>query len=83
MEVRRDGAISPEDRMNIDRILAEQPVEDMDRGQVGLQNVSHRLRLIYGENSGFSITEPVPGTVVARVTIPYLPDVEKDSKHGQ
>lgn len=67
LEVEHDGTMTPEDREKIRILLSNQPGEG---AQLGLRNVSQRLRLIYGDRGSLMVTEPSPGTVLARIRFP-------------
>lgn len=67
LEVEHDGTMSGEDKENIRRLLQDTSTEGI---QVGLKNVSQRLRLIYGSSGKLTVEETGSGTVLARVCIP-------------
>lgn len=70
LEVEHDGTMSDADRENIRRLLQDTSTDGM---QVGLKNVSQRLRLIYGSAGKLAVEETTNGTILARVCIP-MPD---------
>lgn len=67
LEVEHDGSMTPEDRENIRRLLSDSA--DCE-SQVGLRNVSRRLRLLYAEEGSLTVEEIRPGTILARVSFP-------------
>lgn len=74
LEVENDGDMTEEDKQNITRLLgADEDGECAeDSGEcVGIRNVNRRLKIIYGEKGGLSITEISPGRILARIVIPY------------
>ena len=73
IEVEHEGNISPEDRKNIDLLLSRNPSDGPDKKKVGIRNLNQRIRLICGDAYGLTIRETVPGRVVARVALPFLP----------
>ena len=71
-EVEHDGCITAEGWESIRRSLAA-PAADgaaATGGSVGLRNVCQRLRLLYGEDCTFTITEPREGRILARIVLP-------------
>jgi len=81
LEVENDGKLTDKDRQVIDKLLNWNPDEDQDspedEGSIGIRNVNRRLKLLYGEEGGLTISETAPGRVLARITIPH---VEFDAK---
>ena len=70
VEVEHDGVISTRDWENIRRSLEPQSAPPETGGSVGLRNVNQRLRLLYGENFRFTMTEARPGRILTRLDIP-------------
>ena len=68
VEVEHDGAIPAGDWENIRRSLEAQGREE--GGSVGLRNVNQRLRLLYGGEYRFDMTELRPGRILARLELP-------------
>ena len=54
----------------MERKLQSGQVEASRRGGIGVGNVRQRLRLIYGEDASFTISNREEGGVVVRITIP-------------
>ena len=67
LEVEHDGRMTEEDRA---RIAEQIRNASADTGSVGIQNVSRRLRLIYGEQGSLSLDETGHGTILARISFP-------------
>lgn len=70
LDVEHEGAISPEDRKNIDKLLAPLPPGESAQGHVGIRNVNQRIRLLYGERGRLTIQEVSPGRIRAQVVLP-------------
>lgn len=70
LDTENDGGLSPEDERHVAELLA--PDYDASRESsrnIGIANVNQRLRILYGEPSGLSITQNGAGKVLARITI--------------
>lgn len=67
LDVEHDGTMSESDRENIRQLLQDTTSEGT---QVGLKNVSQRLRLLYGNAGELTVEETGNGTILARVRIP-------------
>lgn len=67
LEVEHDGTMTETDRENIRRLAS---MENPGKGRVGLRNVYHRLKLLYGEAGVLTIEEVTPGTILARLRFP-------------
>ncbi|MBR3644671.1 MAG: sensor histidine kinase, partial [Parasporobacterium sp.] len=70
LEVANDGKLEEEDQEKIDRLLAADydPAAESS-GHIGIANVNQRLKILFGEESGLSITSHNDETV-ALVKIP-------------
>lgn len=70
-EVEHDGAISSEGWESIKASLAAPNVAEIPpmRGSVGLRNVNQRLKLMYGEDYTFTITQPTDGRILAQIVL--------------
>ncbi len=69
LEVEHDGAMTPADRENVQKLLSVTP--GPARGaQVGLRNVNQRLMLLYGSRGSLTLTETGRGTILARIRFP-------------
>lgn len=81
LEVENDGEMKDTDRQTVARLLRWTPDQDQDtvedEGSIGIRNVNRRLKLLYGEAGGLTISEAEKGRVLARITIPH---VEFDAK---
>ena len=74
VELEHDGILTPEDRVNIARLIARPDPES----HVGLQNVSQRLKLIYGRSDLLSIEDTDHGTIIARICFPAEVPAERN-----
>lgn len=73
IEVENDGRISKADKKSIDRLLSWDTEEtDDNRECIGIRNVNRRLKILYGEEGGLTITEITAGKVLARIVIPHV-----------
>jgi sensor histidine kinase YesM/uncharacterized protein YjdB len=76
LEVENDGKLTEKDRQAIARLLSWDPYQDQDTGEtqesIGIRNVNRRLKLLYGEEGGLTISEVKPGRVLARILIPHV-----------
>lgn len=71
LETLNDGGMTQEDRERISRLLdMNYNTSKEPAGNLGIANVNQRLRIMFGEPCGLSITES-DGKVAARLTIPY------------
>ena len=70
VEVEHDGTIPPRDWENIRRSLDPRGAPEGAGSSVGIRNVNQRLRLLYGEDYCFEMTEPRPGRILTRLEIP-------------
>ena len=74
VELEHDGILTPEDKKNITRLIREADPES----HVGLQNVSQRLKLIYGRSDLLSIEDTDHDTIVARICFPVEETAERN-----
>lgn len=64
------GGMSEEDRARITRLLdPDYNTGKEPSGNLGIANVNQRLRILYGEPCGLSITEDADGMVIAKMTM--------------
>lgn len=72
LKVEHDGTLMPEDEENINRLSGSCEIVSAESGggQVGLRNVVHRLKLIYGEEGHLTISQYLPGKIRAEITFP-------------
>ncbi len=74
-EVEHDGELTNEDRAHIDRLLrwdGSIESEPPDRERIGIRNVNRRIKLMYGETGGLTLTMVPCGRVLARIVIPHV-----------
>ena len=74
LEVEHDGVMTPEDLENINTLIRLPADCDEDSaggvGQIGVRNVSRRLKMIYGEDGALSIIQASDSTVLAQILLP-------------
>lgn len=71
LETQNDGGMTPEDKEKIAHLLApEYSSRGEKSGNLGIANVNQRLRILFGEPCGLTITEMSQGRVCAKLTIP-------------
>lgn len=72
LEIENDMPLSEEDRARIAKLLDGKPAPDDPKetfGNLGIRNVDQRLRIIYGEDSGLSITNTKSGHTIACIAL--------------
>ncbi len=70
LNIYNDGGITQEEREKIERLLApDYDTSKESSGNLGIANVNQRLRILYGEPCGLTITETEDGEVVTRLII--------------
>ena len=75
LEVEHDGNLSADDQSQIDALLAwdgSSESETADRERIGIRNVNRRIKLMYGETGGLSLSMAQPGRVLARIAVPRV-----------
>lgn len=71
LEVENSGALSDADKAKIDRLLSADYDATRERStNLGIHNVHQRLRILYGPDSGLSISSTEQRTTVARLRMP-------------
>ena len=72
LEVENDAPLSAPDKAAVSRLLQEESAEGAETkpGQVGIRNVNQRLKLLYGDEAGLSITQTEAESTLARITLP-------------
>ncbi len=71
LETLNDGGMTREDRERVERLLdINYNTSKEPAGNLGIANVNQRLRILFGEPCGLTITEN-GGKVTARLTVPY------------
>lgn len=72
IEVENDGPFSDKDQDNINRLLNWDGTEEKTArsAEVGIRNVNHRLKLLYGKKMGLSIYRTERQTTMARIMLP-------------
>ncbi|MGI6018407.1 MAG: sensor histidine kinase [Marvinbryantia sp.] len=72
LETQNDGGLTQEDKEKIACLLASDYSSQSEKsGNLGIANVNQRLRILFGEPCGLSITEMPAGYVCAKLTIPF------------
>jgi two-component system sensor histidine kinase YesM len=72
LEVEGDGTLTPESVDMIEDLLRysnDEPIYPSENGKLGIRNVNHRVKLIYGERSGLTVTASGDGKVLSRIVI--------------
>lgn len=70
LEVENDGVTTYDDLMRIQNLLSDEPAPDgAGSTSLGIRNVNQRLKIIYGETSGLSITITKEGNTLSRICI--------------
>lgn len=70
LETQNDGGLCQEDREKIEELLSLRHSSKNEKsGNLGIANVNQRLRILFGEPCGLTITETPEGHVIARITI--------------
>lgn len=71
LETVNDGGLTEEDRRRVERLLDPQyNTGGEPAGNLGIANVNQRLRIMYGEPCGLTISEDKNGKVIAKLTMP-------------
>ena len=79
LEVEHDGRMSAEDLENVRRLLSG---EEIVSGSLGIQNVSQRLKLIYGEEASLTLENTDAETILARICFPVRVRADAGEKGG-
>lgn len=70
LEIENDGGMTAQDEEHIARLLSmDHDMHSESSGNIGIANVNLRLRILYGEDCGLTITKGEGTLVVARLTI--------------
>lgn len=75
LEVENDGVMTQADRQAIQRLLSGQGDGESgaeNRECIGIYNVNRRLKILYGEEGGLTISETGKGRTLARIVIPNV-----------
>ncbi len=75
IEVENDGVMTQTDRDAINKLLSTQNDGDSvaeNRECIGIRNVNRRLKILYGEEGGLTISEVKKGRTLARIVIPHV-----------
>ena len=70
VEVEHDGTVPEQDWENIRRSMTSGNTPPEAGGSVGLRNVNQRLRLLYGEDYRFEMSEIRPGRILTQLELP-------------
>lgn len=71
LEIRNDGHLSQEEREKIERLLKpDYNTSKESSGNLGIANVNQRLRILFGEPAGLTITEE-EGEICSRIVVPW------------
>ncbi|NCC07296.1 MAG: sensor histidine kinase [Clostridia bacterium] len=77
LDVENDGVTTYDDLMKIKRLLSDEKADEaMGSTSLGIRNVNKRLKIIYGEESGLSITITEKGNTLSRIKIKNQKDAQ-------
>ena len=86
IRVENNGALSEEDKKRIDDLLSQTSL-GKDNKNIGIRNVNLRLKMLYGEESGLTITNETDNLTVSEIKIFAEKNnrgfVEKTEKNGE
>ena len=71
LEVENDGEMTQADRDSINKLLSTNE-SDSTAESIGIRNVNRRLKILYGEEGGLTISEVKGGRTLARLVIPHV-----------
>ena len=75
MEIENDGVTTYDDLMKIQTLLSDEPLpEGTGSASLGIRNVHERVKIIYGQESGLSITITEKGNTLSRMNIKFEQD---------
>ena len=70
LEIENNGGLSQEDEAHIARLLSpDYDMQNEPAGNIGIANVNLRLRILYGQDCGLTITRGEGTRVIARLTV--------------
>jgi len=73
IEVKNDSALTKEDKARIDFLLnGEGRMEEEHHVSLGIRNVNRRLKIIYGEECGLTISNDEENCTVSRIVVKML-----------
>lgn len=74
LEIENNGGLSQEDEAHIARLLSpDYDMQNEPAGNIGIANVNLRLRILYGQDCGLTITRGEGSLVIARLTVAVQP----------
>ena len=75
LEIENDGVTTYDDLMKIHTLLSDDPLpEGAGSSSLGIRNVHERVKIIYGQESGLSITITEKGNTLSRMNIKFEQD---------
>ena len=75
LEIENDGVTTYDDLMKIQTLLSDEPLpEGTGSASLGIRNVHERVKIIYGQESGLSITITEKGNTLSRMNIKFEQD---------
>ena len=75
LEIENDGVTTYDDLMKIQTLLSDEPLpEGTGSASLGIRNVHERVKIIYGQESGLSITITEKGNKLSRMNIKFEQD---------
>ena len=73
LEIENDGVTTYDDLMKIQTLLSDEPL-GTGSASLGIRNVHERVKIIYGQESGLSITITEKGNTLSRMNIKFEQD---------
>ena len=75
LEIENDGVTTYDDLMKIQTLLSDEPLpEGTGSASLGIRNVHERVKIIYGQESGLSVTITEKGNTLSRMNIKFEQD---------
>ena len=75
LEIENDGVTTYDDLMKIQTLLSDEPLpEGTGSASLGIRNVHERVKIIYGQESGISVTITEKGNTLSRMNIKFEQD---------
>ena len=78
IRVENAGSLSEENKERIQKLLSQTKLGDSNEN-IGIRNVNLRLKMIYGEKSGLTITEETEGLTVSEILIQDKENISTNS----
>lgn len=62
----------------MDGVYVPEPGERGKHTSIGIRNVNHRIKLVYGEEYGLTITSLEDGRTMSRIIVPFCEDAQRE-----